>query len=41
VNRNDLRAIADLRLIEARALLNKRLYDGAYYLIGMIFQTDE
>ena len=34
MNRNDLRAIADVRLIEAKALLNKRLYDGAYYLAG-------
>ena len=34
MNRNDLRAIADVRLIEAKALLNKRLYDGAYYLTG-------
>lgn len=34
MNRNDLRALADIRLNEAKALLNKRLYDGAYYLSG-------
>jgi HEPN domain-containing protein len=34
VNRNDLRDLADLRLQEAKALINKRLYDGAYYLTG-------
>ena len=34
MNRNDLRAIAGVRLIEAKALLNQRLYDGAYYLTG-------
>jgi len=34
VNRSELKSLADLRLKEARALLNKRLYDGAYYLTG-------
>ena len=34
MNRNDLRSIADLRITEAKALLNKRFYDGAYYLTG-------
>jgi len=34
VNRGELKLLADLRLKEARALLNKRLYDGAYYLTG-------
>jgi len=34
VNRNDLRVLADLRLQETKSLLNKRLYDGAYYLTG-------
>ena len=34
MNRDDLRVLADLRVQEARALINKRLYDGAYYLTG-------
>lgn len=34
MNRSELKSLADLRLKEARALLNKRLYDGAYYLTG-------
>ena len=34
MNRSDLRSLAVLRLQEAKALLNKRLYDGAYYLTG-------
>ena len=34
MNRGELKSLAGLRLKEARALLNKRLYDGAYYLTG-------
>ena len=34
MNRNDLRLLADIRLREAKLLLNQRLYDGAYYLTG-------
>ena len=34
MNRGELKSLADLRLKEARALINKRLYDGAYYLTG-------
>lgn len=34
MNRNDLKLLAEVRLKEAKALLNKKLYDGAYYLIG-------
>jgi HEPN domain-containing protein len=34
VKRNDLRALATLRLREARLLLNHRHWDGAYYLAG-------
>jgi HEPN domain-containing protein len=34
VNRDDLKLLADVRLKEAKALLNKRFYDGAYYLSG-------
>jgi HEPN domain-containing protein len=34
VNRNDLRSLVDVRIKEARTLLNKRFYDGAYYLTG-------
>jgi HEPN domain-containing protein len=34
LNRNDLRRLARIRLREARALLEARCYDGAYYLCG-------
>jgi HEPN domain len=34
VKRNDLRALATLRLSEARLLLNHRHWDGTYYLAG-------
>jgi len=34
VNRSDLKSVAEIRLKEAKALLNKRYYDGAYYLTG-------
>lgn len=34
MNRSDLKSLVDVRLKEAKALLNKRLYDGAYYLTG-------
>jgi HEPN domain-containing protein len=34
VNRNDLKLLAEVRLREAKALLNKKYYDGAYYLTG-------
>jgi HEPN domain-containing protein len=34
VNRSDLKLVAEIRLIEAKALINKRYYDGAYYLTG-------
>jgi HEPN domain-containing protein len=34
VNRSDLKSVAEIRLREAKALLNKRYYDGAYYLTG-------
>jgi HEPN domain-containing protein len=32
VNRNDLKAISEVRIREARVLLSRRCYDGAYYL---------
>lgn len=34
MNRNDLRALAEVRLKEAKELLGKKYYDGAYYLAG-------
>ena len=34
MNRNDLKLVANVRLKEAKALLNKKYYDGAYYLTG-------
>ena len=34
MNRSDLKSVAEIRLKEAMALLNKRYYDGAYYLTG-------
>lgn len=34
MNRKDLKLVAEVRLREAEALLNKRYYDGAYYLTG-------
>jgi HEPN domain-containing protein len=34
VNRNDLRALAEVRIKEAKTLLTKGHYDGAYYLTG-------
>ena len=34
MNRKDLRAIARIRLREARVLLREGLYSGAYYLTG-------
>ena len=34
MNRNDLKVVANVRLKEAKALLNKKYYDGAYYLAG-------
>ena len=34
MNRSDLKSVAEIRLKEAKALLNKRYYDGAYYLTG-------
>ena len=34
MNRDDLRAVAEVRIREARVLLRRRCYDGAYYLTG-------
>ena len=34
MDRKDLRQLSKLRLKEAKALLDLRLYDGAYYLAG-------
>jgi len=34
MNRKDLQDLALIRLKEAKALLDKGLYDGAYYLCG-------
>jgi HEPN domain-containing protein len=34
MNRNDLRRLARIRLKEARALLEAKCLDGAYYLCG-------
>jgi HEPN domain-containing protein len=34
VNRNGLQDLSKVRLKEATALLNLRMYDGAYYLAG-------
>jgi hypothetical protein len=34
MNRRDLQKLTRVRLIEAKALLDKRLYSGAYYLAG-------
>lgn len=34
MNRADLRTMAEVRIREARVLLSRRCYDGAYYLTG-------
>ena len=34
MNREDLQALSGIRIKEAKALLDKALYDGAYYLCG-------
>jgi HEPN domain-containing protein len=34
MNRNDLRQLARIRLKEARALIEAKCFDGAYYLCG-------
>src|SRR5436190_20323748 len=34
MNRNDLRRLSRIRLKEARALLEAKCFDGAYYLCG-------
>jgi len=34
VNRSDLQRLADVRITEAKALLDVGLWDGAYYLAG-------
>lgn len=34
MNRRDLQVLTRIRLVEARALLDAGLYDGAYYLSG-------
>jgi len=34
MNRNDFQKISRLRVREAKALLDKRLFSGAYYLLG-------
>lgn len=34
MNRKDLQALSAIRIKEAKALLDKGLYDGAYYLCG-------
>ncbi|MGH7169195.1 MAG: HEPN domain-containing protein [Gemmataceae bacterium] len=34
MNRNDFKAMARIRLREARVLLKNKCYDGAYYLAG-------
>ena len=38
MNRDDLRQLARIRLKDARALLNIRNYDGAYYLSGYVVE---
>jgi HEPN domain-containing protein len=38
VKRNDLRALATLRLREARLLLDHKHWDGAYYLAGYVVE---
>ena len=34
MNRNDFQTLSDLRVREGKALLDKRFYSGAYYLLG-------
>ena len=34
MNRRDLQRLAGVRISEAKALLDRRLYSGAYYLAG-------
>lgn len=38
MNRDDLQKLARLRLREARALLDRDLYPGAYYLSGYVVE---
>ena len=39
MNRDDFRRLAELRLREARALLQARHFDGAYYLGGYVIEN--
>lgn len=38
-SRNELIAISNIRLLEAKTLFNNQLYDGAKYLSGYVIET--
>ncbi|MCI0491245.1 MAG: hypothetical protein L0229_32035 [Blastocatellia bacterium] len=38
MNRSDFQNLAELRIKEAEALLDRKYFDGAYYLLGYVVE---